>query len=298
MSASRVPVIIGEVLFDRFKDGTSVLGGAPFNVAWHLHAFGCEPLFISRIGRDDDGEQILERMAAWGMATRGVQQDPHLSTGEVIVEVQGGEPRYTIAPGRAYDLIDAGQLPEVSAALLYQGTLVQRQASSREAVAALQAQLGVPIFMDLNLRTPWWSEALVRAQLERSDHVKLNLDELNLIASPQDLASSLESRAQCLLERYALKSLIITQGAAGAFALTSDGERAHIAPQSRVDVVDTVGAGDAFAAVLIVGLLRGWPLEVRLQRAQAFASRIVAQRGATALDPDLYAAQRDAWTPP
>ena len=105
------PVIFGEVLFDRFPDGTSVLGGAPFNVAWHLKALGLGPLFVTRVGKDRLGGRILAAMEAWGMDTRGVQEDPDHPTGTVEVWVENGEPSYEIAMPSAWDLIDAEKLP-------------------------------------------------------------------------------------------------------------------------------------------------------------------------------------------
>ncbi|RMD52324.1 MAG: carbohydrate kinase, partial [Nitrospirae bacterium] len=100
------PVIFGEVLFDVFPDGTSVLGGAPFNVAWHLEGFGFHPLFISRVGRDREGEKVVSAMEAWHMDTSGLQFDPKHPTGIVKVSIKDGHPEFSILPERAYDYIE------------------------------------------------------------------------------------------------------------------------------------------------------------------------------------------------
>ncbi len=131
-----VPLIFGEVLFDCFPDGNSVLGGAPFNVAWHLHAFGQSPLMISRIGDDALGKKVKSAMQDWKMNTTGLQLDPEHPTGSVDIEFDNGEPRYTIVEHRAYDYIDAASLPSSAEnSVLYHGSLALRNQNSREALA-------------------------------------------------------------------------------------------------------------------------------------------------------------------
>ena len=95
------PAVFGEVLFDRFEDGSSVLGGAPFNVVWHLQGFGLEPLLISRVGNDRLGEQVIAAMESWGMDTRGIQFDKDHPTGTVNVTLNNGQPTFDIVPERA-----------------------------------------------------------------------------------------------------------------------------------------------------------------------------------------------------
>ena len=99
------PMVFGEVLFDCFPDGREVLGGAPFNIAWNLQAFGLSPLFISRVGDDNLGCHIQKKMVSWGMDTRGLQLDQRHPTGKVQIELTEGEPRFTILPDQAYDYI-------------------------------------------------------------------------------------------------------------------------------------------------------------------------------------------------
>ena len=128
--------------------------------------------------------------------------------------------------------------------------------------------------------------------LDTADWVKLNGDELQKLAA---LDGSPERSAAEFLERHGLKGLVLTHGAGGAEVLTASGGRSSVTPDAEVEVVDTVGAGDAFASVVILGLIQGWPTPLMLERAQAFASRLVANRGATLHDPALYRPFIDDW---
>lgn len=289
MTAQRL-CIFGEVLFDHFPDGSRVLGGAPFNVAWHLQAFRQSPYFISRVGADPEGDQIRQAMRDWGMNTDGLQTDPGLGTGRVTVEFEDGEPHYNIVHPCAYDAIE----PPATAAsrLLYHGSLAVRSPASMQALRqTIEASDGT-VFLDVNLRPPWWDAETVRTLLQSADWVKLNSDEL---AELQEYTEPHTEPARSFIDTHELEGLILTHGAKGAELLTRDGAGMHIAPRKSGDVVDTVGAGDAFASVIIVGLLEQWPHETMLQRAQEFASRIVGNRGATVSNPDFYRAFRDNW---
>lgn len=289
------PVIFGEVLFDCFEGGHDVLGGAPFNVAWHLQGFGQQPLFISRIGQDDLGDEVLLRMEAWGMDTQGVQRDPDHPTGRVNIVQQGASHAFDILPDQAYDHIDADTackaLLNTDVALVYFGTLARRMPDSRDAMDQVQ-QLGYPVFVDVNLRAPWWERVDVEGLMRKARWFKLNDEEIDLLqqAPPGTEADA----ARTLLEQYGLEMLVFTRGADGATLLTRDCQVEGRPPPVR-QMVDTVGAGDAFCAVVILGLLNGWPLEQTLQRALAFGSRISGQRGATAPDKALYQQYRESW---
>ncbi len=287
------PVVFGEVLFDRFPDGSAVLGGAPFNVAWHLQAFGARPLFISRVGADPLGEDIRAAMAAWGMDTAGLQTDPTRPTGTVEVTFAGGEPRYDIVPGRAYDAVDAGALPPLEAvSALYHGSLALREEASRGAWQRLRQGAGAPVFVDVNLRDPWWDPDTLPRLLEGARWAKLNDDELRRLAP---VAGDLGAQARALREARALDLLVVTQGGDGVTAFAADGDTVQVLPERNIPVVDTVGAGDAFASVLLLGLTRGWPLAELLGRAQGFASAVVGLRGATTREPGFYAPFIEAW---
>ncbi|MBT8121497.1 MAG: carbohydrate kinase [Gammaproteobacteria bacterium] len=287
-----VPAVFGEVLYDCFEDGSRVLGGAPFNVAWHLQAFGCSPRFISRVGDDAMGHAIREDMQRWGMNTDWLQQDASHPTGEVRVTLVDGQPEYDIVSGRAYDYIDADAIPALSPSVIYQGTLGLRQPESAAALEALLARHPAPVFLDVNLRPPWWDMALVRRQLDHAQWVKINDEELQTVMEGD---ADLKAMASALMERHGLERVIVTLGANGAFALDDRGELTESDPMARVPVVDTVGAGDAFASVCILGMLHDWPLSSIMDRAQRFASLIVGQRGATLQDKTAYRPLLNDW---
>jgi fructokinase len=285
------PLIFGEVLFDHFPDGSSVLGGAPFNVAWHLQAFGLAPLFISRVGMDAEGDDIRAAMQGWGMDLGGLQRDAEHATGSVEVALSGGEPHYDIVYPRAYDFIDAARLPDLPEhGILYHGSLALRHEVSARALAEIRRRTSAPRFVDINLRAPWWDAGGVQRMLDGARWVKLNSDELVLVA-PQ--AGSEAARLQRLLTD-GTDFVVLTRGAEGASVFAA-GSRHDVRPPAGPAVVDAVGAGDAFCSVVLAGMIRRWPLPVTLVRAQQFASAIVGIRGATSRDRDFYQRVTDAW---
>ena len=281
------------MLFDVFPDDQRVLGGAPFNVAWHLHAFGQYPRFVSRVGSDKDGEAVRSAMTHWGMDTAEVQSDPVRPTGRVVVHLEDGQPSYDILPDQAYDAIDPAEIHNAACSFLYHGTLALRSAHPRLALERLKQTRNCTVFMDVNLRNPWWSREDVLQLADEADWVKLNEDELNqLTAENHDPASA----AGSFQSAHDLRGVIVTRGERGAFVVTDDGSFADVKPGATIDITDTVGAGDAFAAVMITGIFHEWPLAETLQRAQLFASLIVGQRGAIAFDRALYESLINDWS--
>lgn len=283
------PILFGEALFDCFPDGKRILGGAPFNVAWHLTGLGNAPLFITRVGNDAPGMEVRRAMEDWGMDTRGVQVDPTLPTGSVRITFVHGESQYDILAHQAYDAIDDPLLPDtLRPAFLYHGSLAVRgagQTSSRATLQTLAQKLRAPIFLDVNLRAPWWRRDDVLRWIPRAHWVKLNEHEL-LDLEPE--AGTAAQRAWQFLRRHHLHTLIVTFGSQGALALTAAGEELRVQPDAHIPVVDTVGAGDAFTAVFLHGYLHHWPLAQTLARAQDFASAVVGVQGATIQDPAFY----------
>lgn len=286
-------VVFGEVLFDCFPDGTQVLGGAPFNVAWHLQGLGLAPLFISRVGADEQGQSVLAAMKKWGMDCRGIQQDPLHPTGRVEVTLQDGQPSFNILPEQAYDFIDPDlflkQLSNQSPPLLYRGTLAIRSTASQRALEVLSNACEPLIFLDLNLRSPWWQHASVEQALRAARWVKLNDAELlTLLEHKAETQEELVKGAQFVCQRFQLAWVLVTLGDKGAFLVTADNKSHWVEPQP-VKVIDTVGAGDAFSAVMIQGLLRDWPLKQAIERGAAVAAAICTMRGAVTQDPQFYA---------
>ncbi|QBQ53802.1 carbohydrate kinase family protein [Nitrosococcus wardiae] len=293
------PFVFGEVLFDCFPDGVQVLGGAPFNVAWHLQGLGLAPLLISRVGTDEHGQRVLAAMGTWDMDCGAVQQDPIHPTGKVEITLQGGQPSFNILPDQAYDFIDPDpllkQLPSKSPPLLYRGTLAVRSPTSRRALETLSKMGDPPIFLDLNLRSPWWQYNLIEQALHTARWAKLNDAELfTLLEKRAENQEELVKLAQSVCHRFQLEWLLITLGEKGALLVVADNQF-HWAKANPVKVVDTVGAGDAFSAVMIQALLQNWPLKQALERGVAFAAAVCTMQGAVTQDPQFYAGFMANW---
>jgi fructokinase len=308
---ARNPIaIFGEALIDRFPDGQQILGGAPFNVAWHLQAFSQRPCFIGRVGLDAAGDKIRQAMLAWGMTVENLQTDPDHPTGTVQVTINDDQPNYEILADQAYDFIAVPQMDsDQQYSVIYHGTLALRNRVSAQTLLDLTTrpprrfptglryahhpwQYQGKVFIDVNLRAPWWQKELVDQWLGRAHWAKLNDDELMLLASPQN---TLQESMLLFLAQHQLEVLVVTCGSRGALAVNQAGEFIEVAPTADLAVVDTVGAGDAFASVLLLGMQHGWTLQLTMERAQSFASALVGQRGATVQDLSFYQPFIDAW---
>lgn len=284
--SNKTIVVFGEVLFDCFPTGEEILGGAPFNIAWHLQAFGDAPQFISRVGKDALGAKILNKMDTWGLSTKNVQEDMHHSTGVVEVNLIDNEPEYNILEDRAYDFIDESQLKSLPAeGILYHGCLGLRNKVARCAYMKLSHFGNWSVFLDVNLRKPWWQKNQVYHWMEKATWVKLNHEEIRQLGFEQAL---IEDAMSALQSQFDVKNVIVTLGSEGAVVLDEVGEYFYQKPDKITRFVDTVGAGDAFTSVFIHGLNAGWSIPKILQEAQTFASSVIGLRGATTLDPDFY----------
>lgn len=293
-------VLFGEVLADVFPDRT-VLGGAPFNVARHLKAFGLNPVLISRLGDDALRDEVLRVMTQNGMETQGIQFDKHHPTGRVQVHIEDGKHRFEILPLQAYDFIHPAvvRMSSLSAdpALVYFGTLAQRQEISERALRALVRSTAAAKFLDINLRAPWYDERTLRQSLEYADIAKLNAEELGVVAEMFGLPEGdPKAQARELIGRFGLERVMVTCGEGGAWQIDRDGEAVEAgAEYPATSMVDTVGAGDGFSAVTILGTLRGWPAVMALRRANAFAAAICGIRGAVPDHADFYTPFIEEW---
>ncbi len=276
-------ILFGEVLFDCFPDGTQVLGGAPFNVAWHLQAFKAQPLLISRVGDDAAGRQIQSAMRSWGMRDEAVQLDPVYPTGRVEINFDNDEPRYNIVPDSAFDFIDCTQLPVFDQhSILYFGSLAFRNSVSYQCLPYLHKGRHTR-FVDVNLRRPWWRAHDISELIYEVDWIKLNDQEWDEL-----------SRSGVSLDNRAVMQ-VLTHAESGATLATPSHEKIKVVPEHKIACVDTVGAGDAFSSVMLLGIAHNWPLPVIMQRAQAFASSVVGIRGAVSLEKSFYQHFIDAW---
>lgn len=293
-------LVFGEVLFDVFPDGNRVLGGAPFNVACHLKGFGLDPSFISRIGSDRAGREVLRNMKSRSLSVSGLQTDGHRDTGEVRVKIDNDEPSYEIRQEVAYDYIqmpDSGLINPERGKLLYHGSLAARNKVSSSTLRKLARDKKARVFCDINLRDPWWTEELVRDILGWCEYLKVNEEELGRVCSLEDIDTSaeLEQKAGILRKKRDLKCLVVTLGSKGAMLFPEDQEYLF-APSPEVQAFqDSVGAGDAFCSVFLLGIARNWPWKLILGRAVFFAARICENQGAIPDDKKFYDRIMERW---
>ena len=301
-------VVFGEALVDDFIS-EQVVGGAPFNVARNLAALGAAPLMITRLGKDDGGARVGAEFARFGMSQAGLQMDAVRQTGRVVVERSAGAHRFIILPDQAYDYIEAGPAlaaaAAVNPALLYFGTLAQRHPCARDSLHQLLDACAGQRYLDLNLRDGQFNERCVFDSLHQADILKVNEEELQSLfhwytpgrAGLQTIGSADWTGAcELLMGIFALEELIVTLGERGSVYFGADGiSIATRGSGAALHLVDTVGAGDAFSAVFLFGRSRQWPLELTLQRANAFAGAICGIAGAVPQDSAFYSSWIARW---
>ena len=291
--------VIGEALVDEFHDGP-VAGGAPFNVARSLAGLGTPTLFISRIAADDaNGSLVLESARRYGLDCIDLQRDGLRDTGRVsVIEHASGGHRFEIHGDAAWDHIDAATALDAlharPAQFAYFGTLAQRLAPSRAAVRALMKTFPGPRLLDLNLRGSPGMQQLAAESLMLADWLKVNNDELAQLATWFDLPMDSEAATViALMARFALQRVVLTRGPQG-WRLYGGGPVLEGAGEPQAHLVDTVGAGDAFTAMLLAGLALARELPGTLKLANQYASFICGLRGPLPADANAITPWRNA----
>ncbi len=274
---------VGEILWDALPKGL-FLGGAPFNVACHLHMLGKEVIMVSRVGKDVLGDQVIRRMKQKGISTRYIQFDAKHSTGIVNVTLdQLDNPSYEIVEPVAWDFIElTDELVQVAkqAKMIVFGSLAQRDPVSRHTIQELRKLNPLTVF-DINLRSPYLSPEIVKESLLDSCIIKLNEDELLRLAGWFHLQGEPRETAVQLAEKFDCQTICVTKGANGA-ALWHKGVWSEH-EGFEVEVKDTVGAGDAFLAALLSGILSGDENNKILEFANAVGAFVVSSDGPTPL---------------
>lgn len=273
----------GEVLWDCLPQGRFP-GGAPINVAYHLVRLGLRALPVTALGGDELGDELLGRLRELGLETNFVSQLPDKPTGTVQVRLEGGIPSYQIAGGVAWDWIEIPpallKLAPQSSALVF-GSLAQRDQHNRLALEVLRDRCeGALQVFDVNLRAPFDSAGLVGTLASGADLIKLNDEELTRLMGLSSDSEPIETSARRFAEKTGCARICVTAGARGA-GLLIDGAW-FWAEALPIKVRDTVGAGDAFLAALLYGLLASElePPSI-LQRACRLAEFVAASDGAT-----------------
>lgn len=295
--------VLGEALVDEFEDGAQVAGGAPFNVARWLAALGVPTLFISRVGKDDAGARCLQASAQRvGLDMSAVQLDGQYPTGRVSVSFTPAGHQFTIGKPAAWDHISAEQaaaaVRTAAPRVVVFGTLAQRHDTSRQAIRQALLASSALRLADLNLRAGTDTPEIAANTLAMADWLKVNEEEwaqlLQWFASPGQ-GGSADARAQLeLIQRFQLQRVVVTRGQHGWITLNQHGVcDASGAAEAVPKLVDTVGAGDSFVAVLVAGLAQGWPLVTTLQQANRLAAAVCGQRGAMPSDDAFITHWRD-----
>ncbi|MFC5050493.1 carbohydrate kinase [Rubritalea spongiae] len=274
---------MGETLWDVYPDGAR-LGGAPTNFACHAAQLGERGEVISCVGGDAQGEQARVELAELGVGTDFIHVSETLPTGTVEVELDGeGKPRYAITADVAWDAIPSShELLEFATTIdaVCFGVLSQRSEMSRTSIQRVLERMpeGALKVLDVNLREPWYDKNAVELALVSANVLKLSDEELPVLAEYFDLRGSAAEQLECIRQQFNLRYVVYTCGAEGS-ALSS--ENGYLfAPSSKAEVVDSVGAGDAFTASFCVGLLRGYAQEDCLKFANRVAGYVCAQSGA------------------
>lgn len=276
----------GEILWDFLPDGLFP-GGAPFNVAYHLHRQHAQVHLLSAIGRDLLGDELLRRLQHWGLSTATIGRYQGLPTGYVVATLgTTGDANYEIVPSVAWDQIHVnndGLHAAMTAQALVFGSLAQRSSFNRAALDRLLTVVPAATWrvFDVNLRPPHDDLNLVRKLADRSTLLKLNAAEAaRLHDDGAESPGREEADARALASRHGCRIVCVTAGARGA-GLLREGQW-HWETGRVVAVVDTVGSGDAFLAALVSGLLGGQYNDADcLTRACRLGEWVAQQRGAT-----------------
>ncbi|MHB1272220.1 MAG: PfkB family carbohydrate kinase [Rhodanobacter sp.] len=299
MSEQVAAVVFGEALVDAF--GSVLLpGGAPFNLACHLAALGLPPLMITRLGHDEAGRLLRDTAARFGLSLQAAQLEQRSARVEVR-EREGGHV-FEIPAGQAFDRIEAAAAVQAATGTtapgwLYFGTLALRGSASRQALTALRADRPRRAFVDLNWREAGPSVQVILDMLQGIEVLKLSDAELDLMLGWLQLPSIPGVPAEGeqhvamarLCARFDARHVLVSHGADGAAAWDATGCCVARAPTSPVPHLrDTVGAGDAFSALMLAGLLLERPLAAALADAVAFASLSCGWRGALPADTAVY----------
>ena len=276
-------IAVGEIVWDMLPAGKQ-LGGAPLNFAFFSKELGAEAYAVSAIGNDVLGDETLAVASATGVNLDYLQRNS-LPTSRVLISLDNeGVPQYEIVENVAWDALECPQMIldlVKDASVMCWGSLAQRSVTSRQSVLAMLAAAPkecVKVF-DINIRQHYYSREVIETSLGYADILKLNEDELPLVASILGLSGQERDIVRQLIEKYALKYLVYTHGADFSEVYSATGEYSHV-PTPKVRVVDTVGAGDSFTAVFVTSILPGLSMAESHVRAVEVSAYVCTQNGA------------------
>jgi fructokinase len=272
-------VCFGEILWDILPTG-AVPGGAPMNVAYHLHKLGINPVLITRVGIDERGKQLLDILNSRNVNTDHIQLDYDIPTGIVNAAPNDhGEMQYDIVSPSAWDFIAcdiATQTVVKEASHFIFGSLITRNKTSRDTLFQL-LEIAQQKVLDINLRPPHFNRQLVVELLQKADMLKMNITELELITGWFADYKNIRERIAVIQDKFKIPSVIVTMGADGAMINIEGKVYSH--PGYVVKVADTVGSGDSFLAALLYKLFNNKSPEEALTFASALGALVASKTG-------------------
>ncbi|MDD6889644.1 MAG: carbohydrate kinase [Bacteroidales bacterium] len=287
-----IVVGMGEALWDVLPEGKKI-GGAPANFAYHVSQFGLPSCVVSAIGADSLGEEIIDNFNAKGL-NQLIEQVPY-PTGTVQVQIdQAGIPQYEIKENVAWDNIPytarLEQLAERTRAVCF-GSLAQRNVVSRNTINrfldAMPQDQDTLVVFDVNLRQGFYNKEILCNSMQRCNILKINDEELITVSRMFGYPGiDLQDKCWILLGKYNLKMLILTCGINGSYVFTPGNVSFQATP--RVEVADTVGAGDSFTAAFISGILKGKTVAEAHASAVMTSAYVCTQKGAMPVLPAEY----------
>jgi fructokinase len=279
---------IGEVLWDVFDHDREFVGGAPLNVSVHVRRLGHSAALFSAVGNDRRGDQALERIKALGLSTDLIQRVPEQATGTAVVATDANaNPVFTIARPAAFDFLNLSQetlsrLRDFDPDWIYFGTLAQTESRNEQTVHRIvECFPKAKRFYDINLRDGHWDLGLVERLSHLATALKMNLSEAEVLSRRAlgDGPLRLDDFCDYWSSTFGSEIVCVTLGGKGC-AIYSDG-RLSTFDGFPVEVVDTVGSGDAFAAAILQGIAMQWPVEQSAAFANALGALVASRPGAT-----------------
>lgn len=271
----------GEVLWDLLPTG-KIAGGAPMNVAFHAKTFGLQTSLIGRVGADEPGRELLDFLIQKGIPVDLVQVDQTFPTGMVNVLLdESGSPSYEIVQPAAWDYIhptDETKMAVSAAGVLVFGSLACRTNRTRKTLLELLEIAPLRVF-DVNLRAPFFSKELLEELLPKANLVKMNGEELDIIAGWHGITGERAEKMDFIKQEYRLDILLVTQGENGAMIQNEQGLFSQAG--FKVKVQDTIGSGDAFLGAFLSRFLRGASPSECLETACAAGAFVATKKGAT-----------------
>ena len=267
-------ISFGEILFDVFPD-KATLGGAPLNVAGHLTKLGLEGAILSAVGNDELGKRAIDEIKTLGLSTQMISTLDY-ETGKAIITLNGKNAEYEFNDPCAWDNIPLIELPK-SVSLIYYGTLAQRGNSKNTLKQLLSRVSSVHRFFDVNIRKHFYSDEIIKEGVENATILKLNDEEVDIVLDALKIDIKGYSGLEELYKTYNLDLILLTKGKEGTMCYK---DKWYRVPCAKVEVVDTVGAGDSLSSGFLASYLKTGDLEKSLLIGSHIADYVVTKRGA------------------